>query len=148
MNNGPVTVISSTSKRHSHPFANNNQTGAVAVNQYHHSIVLPSGAGISAESGIQALRDSAALRKDHDLEETATCQAPLGNPDNVPGVYYDRCHGRHKSMQPHSAHYTLAAFAAAHGGEFLLVTQNVDNLQECPGIHNLRHIHGELQKGR
>jgi len=113
------------------------------------SIVVLTGAGISAESGIQTFRDSGGLWEGHDLEEVATFEAYVRNPRKVLEFYNERRRDlRREGIEPNAAHLALAEFERDHPGEFLLVTQNVDNLHERAGSSALLHMHGELDKVR
>lgn len=113
------------------------------------SIVVLTGAGISAESGIQTFRGNGGLWAGHDIEEVATFDAYVRDPRKVLGFYNDRRRDlRRAGIEPNAAHLALAHFERDHPGEFLLVTQNVDDLHERAGSQELRHMHGELGKVR
>ena len=113
------------------------------------SILVLTGAGISAESGIQTFRGNGGLWEGHDLEEVATFEAYVRNPRKVLSFYNDRRRDlRRAGIEPNAAHLALAEFERDHPGEFLLVTQNVDDLHERAGSRELRHMHGELDKVR
>ena len=113
------------------------------------SIVVLTGAGVSAESGIDTFRASDGLWENHPVEEVATPEGFAANPQLVYDFYNQR---RRKltspAIKPNSAHSFLAKFEHQFPGEFLLVTQNVDNLHERAGSENLLHMHGELLKMR
>ncbi len=119
------------------------------VNSPIKSIVVLTGAGISAESGIKTFRASDGLWENHPLEEVATREGFERNPQLVCEFYNQR---RHQLLstetRPNPAHSALAKFEHDFPGNFLLVTQNVDNLHERAGSQNLLHIHGELLKMR
>lgn len=110
-------------------------------------IVILTGAGISAESGIRTFRDHNGLWENHRIEDVATPEAFARNPSLVHQFYNQR---RRQLMdpqiQPNEAHKALARLEQEWEGEFLLVTQNVDNLHERAGSKKLLHMHGELQK--
>jgi NAD-dependent deacetylase len=116
------------------------------------SVVVLTGAGISAESGIQTFRASDGLWEEHRIEDVASPEGFARNPTLV----YDFYNQRRRQVQaaaitPNAAHSALARFEydfVQAGGEFLLVTQNVDNLHERAGSQALSHMHGELLKSR
>lgn len=113
------------------------------------SIVVLTGAGISAESGIQTFRGAGGLWAGHDIEEVATFEAYVRNPSKVLEFYNNRRRElSHAGIEPNAAHLALAEFEREHAGEFLLVTQNVDNLHERAGSRQPLHMHGELEKVR
>lgn len=111
-------------------------------------IVILTGAGISAESGLGTFRDKDGLWTRYDLEDVATPQGFARDPAFVHEFYNARRQGL-KAAEPHAAHAALARLeAAAPAGSVLLVTQNVDDLHERAGSRNLIHMHGELAKAR
>ncbi|MFM1896439.1 MAG: NAD-dependent protein deacylase [Pseudomonadota bacterium] len=114
-----------------------------------HSVVVLTGAGISAESGIQTFRAADGLWEEHAIEDVATPEGFLRNPSLVYEFYNQR---RRKlladDIKPNTAHFALARFEQQFPGDFLLVTQNIDNLHERAGSRNLIHMHGELLKMR
>ena len=111
------------------------------------SIVVLTGAGISAESGIETFRAAEGLWANHHVDDVATLEGFARNPQLVYAFYNQR---RRQlltpEISPNAAHLALAKFEHEFGGEFLLVTQNVDNLHERAGSENLIHMHGELLK--
>ena len=111
------------------------------------SIVVLTGAGISAESGIETFRAAEGLWANHHVDDVATLQGFARNPQLVYAFYNQR---RRQlltpEISPNAAHSALAKVEHEFGGEFLLVTQNVDNLHERAGSENLIHMHGELLK--
>jgi len=110
-------------------------------------IVILTGAGISAESGIPTFRDKDGLWSKYDLEEVATPEGFSRQPDLVHEFY----NARRKDLlrvKPNAAHYALARLEREYPGEVLLVTQNVDDLHERAGSRRLLHMHGELLKIR
>lgn len=113
------------------------------------SIVVLTGAGVSAESGIRTFRAVDGLWEEHAIEDVATPEGFLRNPQLVYQFYNAR---RQQllapAVKPNQAHISLAKFEREFPGEFLLVTQNVDNLHERAGSRNLIHMHGELVKMR
>lgn len=111
-------------------------------------IVILTGAGISAESGLGTFRDKDGLWTRYDLEDVATPQGFARDPAFVHEFYNARRQGL-KTAEPHAAHAALARLeAAAPAGTVLLVTQNVDDLHERAGSRHLIHMHGELAKVR
>lgn len=113
------------------------------------SVVVLTGAGISAESGLKTFRDNDGLWEGHRVEEVATPEAFQRNPMLV----YDFYNMRREQLlsgevQPNPAHQALANFEKQFGGDFLLITQNVDDLHERAGSKRMLHMHGELRKMR
>jgi NAD-dependent deacetylase len=113
------------------------------------NIVVLTGAGISAESGISTFRDAGGLWETHRFEELASPAGFLRDPALVHRFYNVRRAQLFK-VAPNAAHLALAALerAWAGRGDFLLVTQNVDDLHERAGSRQLLHMHGELRKLR
>ncbi|CCG87009.1 Sir2 family NAD+-dependent deacetylase [Erwinia piriflorinigrans] len=112
-------------------------------------IVVLTGAGISAESGIKTFRAEDGLWEDHRVEDVATPEGFARNPQQVQEFYNQRRRQLQQSeVQPNAAHMALAELEAALGDRFLLVTQNIDNLHERAGNRNVIHMHGELLKVR
>ncbi|WP_298610955.1 Sir2 family NAD+-dependent deacetylase [uncultured Thiothrix sp.] len=111
------------------------------------SIVILTGAGISAESGIQTFRASDGLWHNHRIEEVATPEGFAQNPNLVHEFYNARRKQLHDpTIQPNAAHLALARLEQTYRGKVLVVTQNVDNLHERAGSKQLIHMHGELNK--
>ena len=112
-------------------------------------IVVLTGAGISAESGIRTFRDQNGLWESHPIEEVATPEGFQRNPDLVYQFYNKRrAQLLEASVVPNAAHKILAEFEAIHtarGGHFTLITQNVDNLHQRAGNQNIIAMHGQLQ---
>lgn len=108
-------------------------------------IVVLTGAGISAESGVPTFRDADGLWEGHDLEDVATPEAFERDPDTVQR-FYDARRRAVASARPNVAHRALARLEGAVGDELLVVTQNVDDLHERAGSRNLVHMHGELRR--
>ena len=113
------------------------------------NLVVLTGAGISAESGIATFRDGNGLWENHRVEDVATPQGYGRNPALVHRFYNAR-RAQLPQVQPNAGHAALAALERAWGqrGHFLLVTQNVDDLHERAGSLNLLHMHGELKQLR
>ena len=113
------------------------------------SIVVLTGAGISAESGLRTFRDNDGLWEDHRVEEVATPEAYARDPELVHRFYNLRREQlMDPELQPNKAHVALAEFTEGWDGTFNIVTQNVDNLHERAGSKNVIHMHGELLKKR
>lgn len=111
-----------------------------------HSIVILTGAGVSAESGLATFRAADGLWEDHRVEDVATPEAFRRDPALVLR-FYDARRARLGEVEPNAAHKALARLDAEWPGEFLLVTQNVDDLHERAGSRRLLHMHGELTSG-
>ncbi|RTE64417.1 NAD-dependent protein deacylase [Amphritea opalescens] len=112
--------------------------------RYQHIVIL-TGAGISAESGIKTFRAADGLWENHRIDDVATPEAFERDPALVHTFYNQR---REQlllpDIQPNAAHEALARLEQHFAGQFLLVTQNIDNLHERAGSQNLIHMHGEL----
>jgi NAD-dependent deacetylase len=111
------------------------------------SIVILTGAGISAESGLGTFRDKDGLWTRYDLNEVATPQGFSRNPVLVHDFYNARRRNLIEAA-PNAAHAALAELDRQWPGELLLVTQNVDDLHERAGSTRVLHMHGELRKAR
>lgn len=115
----------------------------------HDRVVILTGAGISAESGIRTFRGDDGLWENHRLEDVATPEAFQRDPALVQRFYNARRHQLlSPELAPNAAHQALARLEHALPGRFLLVTQNVDNLHERAGSEAIIHMHGELLKAR
>lgn len=111
------------------------------------NIVVLTGAGISAESGLKTFRDNNGLWENHRVEEVATPEAFAANPELVYRFYNVRRQQLlSDEVQPNAAHFALAELEQALGSRLTIVTQNVDNLHERAGNKNVIHMHGELTK--
>ncbi|MCC5992046.1 MAG: NAD-dependent deacylase [Rhodobacteraceae bacterium] len=108
-------------------------------------IVILTGAGLSAESGLGTFRDKGGLWTKYDLEDVATPQGFAANPVLVHEFYNAR---RENCLQasPNPAHAALARLQAAMPGQVTLVTQNVDDLLERAGAGDVIHMHGQLMR--
>jgi len=109
------------------------------------NIVVLSGAGMSAESGISTFRDADGLWEGHDVMSVASPQGFAKNPDLV----YDFYNQRRKQLfevKPNNGHLLLAELQKKNS--VTIVTQNVDDLHERAGSNNVLHLHGELRKAR
>lgn len=109
-------------------------------------IVILTGAGISAESGIQTFRASDGLWENHRVEDVATPEGFQRNPDLVQRFYNQR-RAQLKKVAPNAAHRAIAHLQQDFAGQVTLVTQNVDDLHERAGA-SVIHMHGELKKVR
>lgn len=113
------------------------------------NIVVLTGAGVSAESGIKTFRGGDGLWENHRVEDVATPEAFERNPELVYRFYNER---RQKllsdEVKPNAAHIALAEFAKNSGHQVTVVTQNIDDLHERGGSENVIHMHGELLKAR
>ena len=105
------------------------------------SIVVLTGAGVSAESGVDTFRDKGGIWSKADYREVATPEGFARNPAKV-HEFYNLRRRRLVGIRPNAAHFALARLEAAFGGAFLLVTQNVDSLHEAAGSRKLIHMHG------
>ncbi|MEO7786761.1 MAG: NAD-dependent deacylase [Sphingomicrobium sp.] len=110
------------------------------------NIVILTGAGISAESGVATFRAAEGLWEGHKVEEVATPEGFARNPALV-HAFYDARRARLGEVVPNAAHEALARLDAQWSGELLIVTQNVDDLHERAGAKRLLHMHGELLSG-
>lgn len=106
-------------------------------------IVVLTGAGISAESGLDTFRDQGGLWARYRLEDVATPEAFARNPALVQQFYNAR-RRQAAEVKPNAAHHALARLERALGERFLLVTQNVDDLHEKAGSRHVLHMHGRL----
>jgi NAD-dependent deacetylase len=108
-------------------------------------IVVLSGAGMSAESGISTFRDSNGLWEQHRIEEVATPEGFKANPELVLRFYNQR-RQQLLTVEPNLGHYALAALEKKV--DVHIITQNVDDLHERAGSSKVCHLHGELRKVR
>ncbi len=108
-------------------------------------IVVLTGAGISAESGLKTFRDSNGLWEEYNIEEVATYSGWLRNPKLVLD-FYNKRRGQLQGAVPNDAHIALAQLEKKY--EVHVITQNVDDLHERGGSTNIIHLHGELTKVR
>lgn len=108
-------------------------------------VVILTGAGISAESGIRTFRDSGGLWEEHRIEDVATYDGWIRNPALVMEFYNER---RKQLLQaePNAAHKALAGLEEKY--DVQIITQNVDDLHERGGSSRVLHLHGELKKAR
>lgn len=108
-------------------------------------VVVLTGAGISAESGIKTFRDSGGLWEEYDIYEVAS---PAGWAKNMELVleFYNKRRKQLKEVEPNLAHKALVKLEKKF--DVQIITQNVDNLHERAGSKNILHLHGELTKAR
>jgi NAD-dependent deacetylase len=114
------------------------------------NLLILTGAGISAESGVSTFRDKDGIWSKHDWREVATPEGFAADPRRV-HEFYNQRRARLQTVHPNAAHRALAeleARLAARGGRLTLVTQNVDDLHERAGSKRVIHMHGELLKAR
>ncbi|QFT94218.1 NAD-dependent protein deacylase [Roseovarius sp. THAF9] len=108
-------------------------------------IVILTGAGISAESGLGTFRDEDGLWAQHRIEDVATPEGFARNPALVQAFYNAR-RAQAAGARPNPAHQALARLEAEHDGDVLVITQNVDGLHEAAGSRNVLHMHGQLDQ--
>ena len=106
------------------------------------NIVILTGAGISAESGIDTFRSEGGIWEQHRVEDVATPEGFARDPELVLR-FYDMRRAAIQSKQPNPAHQALARLDAGWSGNLLIVTQNVDDLHERAGAKRVLHMHGE-----
>ncbi|QDZ00501.1 NAD-dependent deacylase [Nitratireductor mangrovi] len=109
------------------------------------SIVILTGAGISAESGVDTFRDKDGIWSKIDYRDVATPEGFARDPAQVHDFYNQRRRGM-TGVTPNPAHAALAELERRYDGDFLLVTQNIDDLHERAGSRKLIHMHGELAR--
>jgi NAD-dependent deacetylase len=107
-------------------------------------VVVLTGAGISAESGLATFRDADGLWEGHRPEDVATPGAFARDPALVQR-FYDERRAALSDVEPNAAHVALARLEEALGDDLLLVTQNIDDLHERGGSRHVLHLHGELR---
>jgi len=110
------------------------------------NIVILTGAGVSAESGLATFRGPDGLWEGHRVEDVCTPEAFARHPELV-HAFYDAWRAKLGTVEPNAAHQALARLDSEWPGELLLVTQNVDDLHERAGSKRLLHMHGELMSG-
>ncbi len=106
-------------------------------------IVILTGAGLSAESGLSTFRDEDGIWAKHNIEDVATPEAFARDPEAVLEFYNARRKGA-RGVKPNAAHQALARLEADFPGNVTTVTQNIDPLHEWAGTKNLIHMHGEI----
>ncbi len=113
----------------------------------HPQLVVLSGAGLSAESGVATFRGADGLWEGHRIEDVATPEAFARTPELVQHFYNLR-RAALKTVEPNAAHHALVRLEKTWPGSFLHITQNVDDLNERAGAERLLHMHGQLKKVR
>ena len=108
-------------------------------------IIVLTGAGVSAESGISTFRDSGGLWENYDIMEVASIQGWYKDKKLVLD-FYNRRRRQLKTVEPNAAHYALAKLEEYF--DITIITQNVDNLHERAGSKNIIHLHGELTQAK
>ncbi|NND33961.1 MAG: NAD-dependent deacylase, partial [Saprospiraceae bacterium] len=108
-------------------------------------IVVLTGAGVSAESGIKTFRDAGGLWEGHDVMKVASPQG-WHNDQAIVLDFYNQRRRQLKQVQPNAAHKALVELEKQY--EVVIVTQNVDDLHERAGSKRILHLHGELTKAR
>ena len=111
------------------------------------NIVVLTGAGMSAESGVPTFRGADGLWEGHRIEEVASPEGFARDPELV-HHFYNLRRAALKTVEPNAGHLALSRLEREWQGRFLLVTQNVDDLHERAGSERLIHMHGELRKAR
>ena len=114
----------------------------MAATAQYRNIVILTGAGVSAESGIDTFRSEGGLWEQHRVEDVATPEAFARDPDLVLR-FYDMRRAAIQTKQPNAAHHALARLDSTWPGNLLIVTQNVDDLHERAGARRVHHMHGE-----
>lgn len=108
-------------------------------------LVVLTGAGMSADSGISTFRDSGGLWENHDIMEVASPEGWKANP-NLVLDFYNKRRKQVLEVDPNEGHYALAELEKHF--DIQIITQNVDDLHERAGSSNVLHLHGELLKMR
>jgi NAD-dependent deacetylase len=111
------------------------------------TIVILTGAGVSAESGLPTFRDANGLWEGHRFEDVATPEAFTRDPHLV-HRFYNLRRAALRTVEPNAAHRAIANLQRQFPGEVVLVTQNVDDLHERAGSPSVIHMHGELTRVR
>lgn len=106
-------------------------------------IVVLTGAGISAESGVSTFRDRDGIWAQYDYRDVATPEGFQRDPEKVL-AFYNMRRRTHGSVKPNAAHFALARLEAEFPGDVVLITQNVDSLHEAAGSKSLIHMHGQI----
>lgn len=110
------------------------------------SILILTGAGVSADSGVPTFRDSMGLWEHHRVEEVASPEGFAVNPSLVHRFYNERRRKLQEGIEPNPAHFAIAQLERDYPGSVWVVTQNIDDLHERGGQENVIHMHGELLK--
>lgn len=115
------------------------------MNKQYHNILILSGAGISAESGLATFRSENGLWNNHKVEDVATVEAFAANPEYV-HEFYNNMKPELLQAKPNAAHFALAELEQKYAGKVDIVTQNVDTLHEKAGSKHVYHIHGQINQ--
>ena len=110
-------------------------------------IVILTGAGMSAESGLGTFREANGIWSQHNFEEVATPEGYAEDPERCLNFYNTR-RDKHEKAQPNKAHKALARLEADYPGEVVIVTQNIDHLHEAAGSQRVIHMHGRIDRAR
>lgn len=108
-------------------------------------LIIFSGAGLSAESGISTFRDSNGLWENHKIDEVCN-QFTWKNNFDLVHKFYNQRRVQLKDVEPNEAHKTIARLQEKYGNDCFVITQNVDDLLERAGVKNLMHVHGDLTR--
>lgn len=111
------------------------------------NVLILTGAGLSAESGIKTFRDSNGLWEEHDVMEVCSVQGYLNDREKVLN-FYDLRRKDSEHKHPNAAHFMIAEMGHKFGKEVSIITQNVDDLLEKAGCENVVHLHGKLRELR
>jgi len=129
-----------------HPVADTTTLSYIVTMRDIENIVILTGAGISAESGIATFRGPGGLWEGHRVEDVCTPEA-LADDAELVHRFYDARRAALGGVAPNAAHVALARLDAAWAGGLLIVTQNVDDLHERAGAKRMLHMHGALNSG-
>jgi len=111
------------------------------------NLFILTGAGVSKESGIKTFREKDGLWENYKIEDVCTVEAFIKDPNLVNNFYNERRSSViDQKILPNEAHYQLAKLEKKWKGDFILVTQNIDNLHEQAGSKKILHMHGSLDK--
>ena len=111
------------------------------------NLFILTGAGVSKESGIKTFREKDGLWENYKIEDVCTVEAFIKDPNLVNDFYNERRSSIiDQKILPNEAHYQLAKLEKKWKGDFILVTQNIDNLHEQAGSKKILHMHGSLDK--
>ena len=111
------------------------------------NLFILTGAGVSKESGIKTFREKDGLWENYKIEDVCTVEAFIKDPNLVNNFYNERRSSIiDQKILPNEAHYQLAKLERKWKGDFILVTQNIDNLHEQAGSEKILHMHGSLDK--
>ena len=117
----------------------------LSMNKQYKNIVILTGAGISAESGLATFRSADGLWNNHRVEDVATIEAFYRNPDYV-HAFYNEMRPELFAAKPNAAHLAITKLQKEYPADISVVTQNVDTLHEKAGNTNIYHIHGQINQ--